>query len=98
QQWFSQSHPGRSPYRLYALSNVGSLLALLSYPFLIENHFTRRTQAGLWGLGLVAFVMCCAFCALRLWRQQNGPPLPNARIAALRAAARAITLGHPAWT
>jgi len=33
QQWFSQIHPGRSPYRLYALSNAGSLLALISYPF-----------------------------------------------------------------
>src|SRR5438477_36689 len=32
QQWFSQTNPGVSPYRLYALSNVGSLLALLSYP------------------------------------------------------------------
>ena len=32
QQWFSVTHPGVSPYRLYALSNIGSLLALLSYP------------------------------------------------------------------
>lgn len=32
QQWFSVTNPGLSPYRLYALSNIGSLLALLSYP------------------------------------------------------------------
>ena len=32
QRWFSSSFPGRSPYRLYALSNTSSLLALLSYP------------------------------------------------------------------
>ena len=36
QRWFSRSYPRRSPYRLYALSNVGSMLALLSYPFFFE--------------------------------------------------------------
>ena len=36
QSWFAQSFPGRSPFRLYALSNVGALLALLSYPFIVE--------------------------------------------------------------
>jgi hypothetical protein len=51
QQWFSRARPGVSPYRLYALSNVGSLLALVSYPFFFETHFTRKTQAGLWAWG-----------------------------------------------
>src|SRR5262245_20078633 len=37
QSWFAKLYPGRSPYRLYALSNVGSLFALLSYPFLFET-------------------------------------------------------------
>src|SRR5688572_9160001 len=37
QVWFSRTNPGRSPYRLYAISNVGSLAALLSYPLLIES-------------------------------------------------------------
>ena len=68
QQWFSRAQPGRSPYRLYALSNVGSLLALVSYPFFFETHFTRKTQAGLWAWGLVAYVLCCGFCAIRLWK------------------------------
>src|SRR5438552_2532736 len=45
QQWFSRARPGTSPYRLYALSNVGSLLALVSYPFYFETHFTRKAQA-----------------------------------------------------
>src|SRR3954452_8958950 len=35
--WFAHSFPNRTPYRLYALSNVGSLLALISYPFLFEG-------------------------------------------------------------
>jgi spermidine synthase len=70
QQWFSRAQPGRSPYRLYALSNVGSLLALVSYPFFFETHFTRKIQAGLWAWGLVAYVLCCGFCALRLWKSE----------------------------
>ena len=70
QQWFSRAKPGRSPYRLYALSNVGSLLALVSYPFFFETHFTRKTQAGLWAWGLVAYVLCCGFCAVRLWKSE----------------------------
>src|SRR5262245_13479348 len=48
QHWFLLSNPSRSPYRLYALSNVGSLLALISYPFYFETHFARRTQSTLW--------------------------------------------------
>ncbi len=68
QQWFSRAQPGVSPYRLYALSNVGSLLALLSYPFFFEVKFTRHTQATLWAAGLGVFVICCGYCALRLWR------------------------------
>ena len=45
QAWFSRTNPGRSPYRLYSLSNIGSLLALLSYPFLVEPAATLGTQA-----------------------------------------------------
>ena len=53
QQWFSRTNPGRSPYRLYALSNIGSLLALLTYPFYFESHLTRKVQSSMWGWGLV---------------------------------------------
>jgi len=74
QQWFSRAKPGVSPYRLYALSNVGSLLALVSYPFFFETHFTRKTQAGLWAWGLVVYVVCCGFCALRLFKSEVQSP------------------------
>ena len=49
QQWFSQAHPGVSPFRLYALSNAGSLLALVTFPVYFETHFTRTILARLWG-------------------------------------------------
>lgn len=78
QHWFSRLHPGVSPYRLYALSNLGSLLALVSYPFYFETHFTRVAQAGLWAGGLGAFVLCCGFCALKLWRAPAAEAWPVA--------------------
>lgn len=68
QQWFSRENPNRSPYRLYALSNFGSLLALLSYPFYFETHFTRKAQATFWAGGLVVYVVCAGVCAVRLLR------------------------------
>ncbi|MGO8931089.1 MAG: fused MFS/spermidine synthase [Limisphaerales bacterium] len=74
QQWFNRSKPGVSPYRLYALSNVGSLLALVSYPFFFETHFTRHTQAGLWAWGLAAYAVACGFCAVRVWKAEGQNP------------------------
>ncbi|PWU19237.1 MAG: ferrichrome ABC transporter permease, partial [Verrucomicrobia bacterium] len=71
QQWFAQAYPDKSPYRLYALSNLGSLLALLSYPFFFETHFTRRAQAAWWGWGLVAYVICCGLC---MWQSKVQSP------------------------
>src|SRR6266567_2643855 len=68
QQWFSLTHAGASPYRLYALSNAGSLLALVSYPFYFETHFTRRTQAALWAWGLAVYAIACASCGLKFWK------------------------------
>ncbi|MBI5766461.1 MAG: fused MFS/spermidine synthase [Verrucomicrobia bacterium] len=68
QEWFRRSVPGASPYRLYALSNVGSLLALVSYPFYFETNFTRLAQARFWSWGLVAYALFAAVCAWRVWR------------------------------
>jgi hypothetical protein len=62
QRWFSQVIAGRSPYRLFALSNVGSLLALLSYPLCIEPLWGGRTQAACWSIGFVVFAVCCGIC------------------------------------
>jgi tetratricopeptide (TPR) repeat protein len=68
QHWFSRTNPGVSPFRLYALSNVGSLLALISFPVFFETRFTRKMQAMLWGCGLVVYALSCGLCALKLWR------------------------------
>ncbi len=63
QRWYVAAFPGRSPYRLYALSNAGSLLGLLSYPFLFEPAFRIRTQAWTWAAGFLFFAAGCAACA-----------------------------------
>ena len=68
QDWFRRSSPGASPYRLYALSNVGSLLALVSYPFVFETILSRQDQARFWSWGLVAYAAACAWCGWRVWR------------------------------
>jgi predicted O-methyltransferase YrrM len=65
-RWFSLSHPQRSPYRLYALSNTGSLLALLSYPFIIEPNWGLTAQAMNWSLAYGVFVLLCCWCAFRI--------------------------------
>src|SRR5262245_63986989 len=67
QRWFSLTNPGFSPYRLYALSNVGSLLALVSYPLWFEVQFSRREQAIYWSGGLLVFAVLAGVCAWRVW-------------------------------
>jgi hypothetical protein len=68
QTWFARAHPGKSPYRLFALSNLASLLALLSYPFLLEPAIATRQQAVLWSIGFAVFAV---LIALTLWRTQR---------------------------
>ena len=77
QAWFAHSFPGRSPYRLYALSNVGSLLALVSYPFLFERLFDLSHQAAWWATGFILFAFLCAFAALVLRRVAKGDESAN---------------------
>jgi hypothetical protein len=72
QRWFTLSEPGRPPWRLYALSNLGSFLALLSYPFAIEPFLRLRTQAWIWSALYAGFAVLCAWTA---WRIRNAAPV-----------------------
>jgi SAM-dependent methyltransferase len=78
QAWFAQRYPGRNPYRLFALSNLASLLALIGYPFLIEPWIATRTQATAWSLGYAVFVALCAATAWRSFRSGAATPTPQA--------------------
>ena len=80
QAWFSRSHPGVSPYRLYALSNVGSLLALFAYPFAIEPQLTRHAQSWVWSAGFIVYALLVARCGRAVW--QGGDETPVAESSA----------------
>lgn len=70
QTWYARATTQREPYHLFALSNLASLLALLSYPLLVEPRITAHKQAALWSILFSVFVMVCIAAA---WHAQNGP-------------------------
>ncbi len=70
QAWFSREPAGRAPYRLYALSNAGSLAALLTYPILFEPVLTLRAQAYGWSAAFVVFAIFAGILALRAARRE----------------------------
>jgi SAM-dependent methyltransferase len=65
QAWHARARPGTTPYRLFALSNLGSMLALLSYPLLVEPLLALGRQAATWSAGFVLFALLCAVLASR---------------------------------
>ncbi|CAG1021395.1 hypothetical protein DOJK_00952 [Patescibacteria group bacterium] len=73
QKWFS--HLGHEssddPYFLYVASNTGSLLALLSYPFVIEPALGLAEQQTVWSMGYGVLVLLISGCAFFLWRSQS---------------------------
>ena len=95
QAWFSVREPGRSPYRLYALSNLGSLLGLLTYPFLFEIFVPLRAQTLVWTSGYAIFT---AGMGWRAWRlASTGSNVPSTSVrgiddAASRPAKRDVLL------
>ncbi len=68
QAWFCRSLPGRSPYRLYAVSNFGSLVALVAYPFYVEPNLAVGRQAWLWAPASRPLPRCAA--RVPAWRRQ----------------------------
>ena len=68
QAWYARSFKGAMPYRLYALSNAGSMFALLSYPFLFEPVFTTHRQAAMWTMAYGVFIVICGATAIRTGR------------------------------
>ncbi len=93
QHWFSETFPGKSPYRLYAVSNFGSLLGLLSYPFVFEPIFRLATQTWIWSGTFLVYTVLAILCGYVLLRKGSAtahdskkeeesltPPLFSARI------------------
>lgn len=70
QRWFAGTRHAvaHDPYSLYRFSNLGSMLALLAYPLVVEPRFSLADQASLWTAGYVGLVALTAACALAPWR------------------------------
>ena len=66
QRWFHLNEPDRSPWRLYALSNLGSFAALISYPFLVEPFVRLHAQVLAWSAVYASFVVLCGWTAWRM--------------------------------
>jgi hypothetical protein len=88
QAWYSRIHTGALPYRLFALSNLSSLLALAAYPFAVEPALDLDWQIKLWRWAYAAFAVFCAWIALRAaghnarskaWVQQRSTSVANWR-------------------
>ncbi|HEU0121075.1 MAG TPA: fused MFS/spermidine synthase [Bryobacteraceae bacterium] len=71
QAWYSRANAGAVPYRLFALSNFASLLALISYPLFVEPALDSSRQAWIWSGGYALFVVVCGAVA---WRVRNDSP------------------------
>jgi hypothetical protein len=108
QAWFARTWPNRSPYRLYALSNVGSLAALVTYPFLFEPAFASDAQAGLWTWAFGLFAALCGLCAAWVFRlshrKSNANDAPDSAAAEngkpherVSAGRRLLWIALPAW-
>lgn len=80
QRWFARTeHPAaHDPYFLYAASNLGSILGLLSYPFLLEPTLRLAEQSNLWAAGYGILVALMLACAVMVWRSRTPtPPVPQ---------------------
>lgn len=71
QRWFSHTgHPhAHDPYFLYGASNLGSILALLSFPFVLEPLLSSHAQASAWTLGFAVLAVGIAVCGSMVWRR-----------------------------
>jgi hypothetical protein len=75
QKWFANigHHTSHDPYYLYAASNTGSLIALLSYPFLLEPAIGLANQKMYWSIGYLLLSILIASCAYVLWKTRENP-------------------------
>jgi hypothetical protein len=71
QKWFSVAYHSagsvkqESVYRLFALSNLASLISLLLYPFIVEPYFTIQLQSGIWSMLFIFFTASYTYCACK---------------------------------
>lgn len=79
QKWFAQigHHSSHDPYFLYAASNTGSLIALLSYPFILEPNIGLAEQKAYWSIGYLLLCALIVCCALVVWQNRQAIDAPQ---------------------
>ena len=82
QAWFARSYPDSSPYRLFALSNLASMIALLGYPLLLEPNLATKSQAWVWSIGFVLFAILVVGAARFALKSAAPSPSLSARSSA----------------
>ncbi|MGE0874505.1 MAG: spermidine synthase [Burkholderiales bacterium] len=100
QAWFAAARPGENPYRLFAVSNFASPLALVGYPLFFEPYLGSAEQVRVWSWLFGAFALLCAALA---WMSAKAPhavlaapaaaPPPSARDYAMWIALSAAASG-----
>jgi hypothetical protein len=97
QAWFARTFASATVYRLFALSNLASLLALMAYPFALEPWVTTATQAYGWSVGYAVFVLLCGASALHSLRYGTAQNVPGVAPRASNEAARPGSLDFAMW-
>ena len=85
QAWYARRYHHAMPYRLFALSNLASLLALLAYPVLLEPWVSTVTQSIGWSIFYALFVLLCAYAAIASARGAGAGEAMPAGAAAIAA-------------
>lgn len=88
QTWYARAERVAFPYRLFALSNLGSLVALLAYPVFIEPFLTTRHQTIAWSVLYGAFVLLAAFTAAKFWLSHPESSVTKEEHSSVQAPAR----------
>ncbi len=94
QDWWARQQRSHIPWRLFALSNTGSLLALLLYPWLIEPRLTLSRQRMVWGWG---FALYAALCAGLAWRMRSTVALLEPEVPMAEASPRSAMRARILW-
>ena len=97
QAWFARSFPAGTVYRLFALSNLASLLALVSYPFAVEPWVTTLGQAHGWSTAYVLFVALCIGAAIYSVRSQPTSVPAEQTIAQMNAGPAPTFADYALW-
>jgi len=102
QAWFARARPGANPYRLFAVSNLASLGALVGYPLAIEPFLAGQEQVRLWSWGFAGFAVLCAGMAWRtppgrLFAGEKGHPAPGSMGASAASVQRKAKEPYALW-